>query len=317
MGAARIADIAAALVAGGRSPDTPVAAVRNGTRPDQATVRATLATISDADVAAPSAIVVGDVAALDLVWFEDRPLFGRCVAITRAREQASGLRQQLEALGADVLEVPAIRVEPLAFSLPPLDDVSWLVLTSANGVVAVFGALEQAGRDARALSSVRIAAIGPGTADALGLFGVRPDLVPERFVAESLLEAFPDPGAPGERVLLARAEQARDVLPDGLAERGYTVEVLAVYRTVREDPAPDVLERVRAGAVDAITFTSSSTVKNFCEVAGALPDPQPPVVSIGPVTSATARELGLRVDAEATEHTIDGLVAALRDLFDA
>ena len=314
MGAARIADIAARLVAGGRSPDTPVAAVRNGTRPDQVTVRATLATISEADVAAPAAIVVGDVAALDLGWFEDRPLFGRRVAITRAREQASGLRQQLEALGAEVLEVPAIRVEPLAFSLPPLDDFSWLVLTSANGVVALFSALEQTGRDARALSPVRIAAIGPGTADALGLFGVRPDLVPERFVAEALLDAFPDPAGTGERVLLARAEQARDVLPDGLAERGYTVEVLPVYRTVREEPDPVVLERVRAGAVDAITFTSSSTVKNFCEVAGALSDPQPTVVSIGPVTSATARELGLRVDAEASEHTIDGLVTALLDL---
>ena len=152
MGAARIADIAARLVAGGRSADTPVAAVRNGTRPDQTTVHATLATISDADVAAPSAIVVGDVAALDLGWFEDRPLFGRRVAITRAREQASGLRQQLEALGAEVLEVPAIRVEPLAFELPAFDDFAWLVLTSANGVVALFSALEQTGRDARALS---------------------------------------------------------------------------------------------------------------------------------------------------------------------
>jgi uroporphyrinogen-III synthase len=158
---------------------------------------------------------------------------------------------------------------------------------------------------------VRIAAIGPGTADALGLFGVRPDRVPERFVAEALLEAFPAPEGDGVRVLLARAEQARDVLPDGLAERGYTVEVLPVYRAVREEPDPAVLARVRDGDVDAITFTSSSTVKNFHEVAGALSDPQPTVVSIGPVTSATARELGLRVDAEATEHTIDGLVAAL------
>jgi uroporphyrinogen III methyltransferase/synthase len=313
MGAARVGDLAARLIAGGRSPETPVAAVRNGTRPDQTSLRATLATIGDADVVAPSAIVVGDVAALDLGWFEHRPLFGRRVAITRAREQASGLRQQLEALGADVVEVPAIRVEPLAFEVPPLDDHSWLVLTSANGVIALFDSLERAGRDARALAPVRIAAIGPGTADALALFGVRADLVPERFVAESLLEAFPDPSADGERVLLARAEQARDVLPDGLAERGYRVDVLPVYRTVRADPDPAVLEQVRAGEVDAITFTSSSTVTNFCDVVGKLPTPQPTVVSIGPVTSKTARDHGLRVDAEATEHTIDGLVATLLD----
>jgi uroporphyrinogen III methyltransferase/synthase len=313
MGAARVGDLAARLIAGGRSPETPVAAVRNGTRPDQTSLRATLATIGDADVVAPSAIVVGDVAALDLGWFEHRPLFGRRVAITRAREQASGLRQQLEALGADVVEVPAIRVEPLAFEVPPLDDHSWLVLTSANGVIALFDSLERAGRDARALAPVRIAAIGPGTADALALFGVRADLVPERFVAESLLEAFPDPSADGERVLLARAEQARDVLPDGLAERGYRVDVLPVYRTVRADPDPAVLEQVRAGEVDAITFTSSSTVTNFCDVVGRLPTPQPTVVSIGPVTSKTARDHGLRVDAEATEHSIDGLVATLLD----
>jgi uroporphyrinogen III methyltransferase/synthase len=311
MGAARVGDLAARLVAAGRSPDTPVTAVRNGTRPDQTSVRATLGTIGAADVAAPSAIVVGDVAALDFGWFEQRPLFGRRIAITRAREQASGLRQRLESLGADVVEVPAIRIEPLEFVVPPLDGYAWLVLTSANGVVALFDALQRAGHDARALAPVRIAAIGPGTADALALFGVRADLVPERFVAESLLDAFPDPSDEGERVLLARAEQARDVLPDGLVERGYGVDVLAVYRTVRAEPDPAVLEQVRAGQVDAITFTSSSTVKNFCDVIGTPPDPQPIVVSIGPVTSQTVVDQGLRVDAEATEHTIEGVVSAL------
>jgi uroporphyrinogen III methyltransferase/synthase len=210
-----------------------------------------------------------------------------------------------------VVEVPAIRIEPLEFAIPPLDGYSWLVLTSANGVIALFDALERAGQDARALAPVRIAAIGPGTADALALFGVRPDLVPERFVAESLLEAFPDPSGESDRVLLARAEQARDVLPDGLGARGYGVDVLAVYRTVRAEPDPAVLEQVRAGQVDAITFTSSSTVTNFCDVIATLPGPQPVVVSIGPVTSQTVVERGLRVDAEATEHTIEGVVTAL------
>ena len=312
MGAGRIADIADALVAGGRSPDTPVAAVRNGTRPDQRTVRATLATIADAGVRSPSAIVVGDVAALDLGWFEQRPLFGRSVVVTRAREQASGLRARLESLGAEVVELPAIAIEPLEFALPPLHRYAWLVFTSANGVDAFFDrGLTPAGYDTRALSGLQVAAIGPGTADALHARGVRADLVPERFVAESLLEAFPAPGTPGERVLLARAEQARDVLPEGLGARGHTVDVLAVYRTVQATPDDDVLARVRAGDVSAITFTSSSTVTNLCDLLGAVPDPQPVVVSIGPVTSETARARGLRVDVEADPHTVDGVVDAV------
>lgn len=309
MGASRVGDVAARLVAGGLAPDTPVAAVRNGTRPDQHTVRATLATIADVGVRAPSAIVVGAVAALDLAWFETRPLFGKRIVVTRAREQASELRVRLEALGAEVLELPAIRVEPIDFTLPALDGYSWLVFTSANGVRAFFErGLDAAGLDARALGGVRLAAIGPGTAAALEARGLRPDLVPERFVAESLLEGFPEPGTPGERVLLARAEQARDVLPEGLGERGYVVDVLAVYRTVPAEPDPALVERVRAGGVDAVTFTSSSTVTNFVDAVGPIPDPRPVVVSIGPVTSATARELGVPADAEATEHTIDGLV---------
>jgi uroporphyrinogen-III synthase len=165
--------------------------------------------------------------------------------------------------------------------------------------------------DARALARVRIAAIGPGTANALTRRGVRADLVPERFVAESLLDAFPAPTADGERVVIARAEHARDVLPEGLSARGYTVEVLPVYRTVAATPDADDLARVKSGAVDAITFTSSSTVTSFCDALDALPDPQPLVVSIGPVTTETARAHGLRVDHEADPHTIDGLVASL------
>ena len=220
MGAGRIGDIAKRLVDGGRAADTPVAAVRNGTRPDQHTVRATLATIAAADVQAPAAIVVGDVAALDLAWFETRPLFGRSVVVTRAREQASELRSRLEAIGAEVLEMPAIAIEPVEFALPPLHRYAWLVFTSANGVEAFFSrGLAPAGLDVRALHGLRIAAIGPGTADTLTVRGVTADLVPERFVAESLLEGFPAPGAPGERVLVARAETARDVLPRGSARQ--------------------------------------------------------------------------------------------------
>jgi len=312
MGAGRLGEIASQLVAGGLPPETPVAAVRNGTRADQQTVRATLATIASAGVQAPAAIIVGDVAGLDLCWFEARPLFGRAVVVTRAREQASELRHRLEALGAEVIELPTIAIEPVDFELPSLERYGWLVLTSANGVNAFFErGLVPAGLDARALSGVRIAAIGPGTATALASRGVRADLLPERFVAESLLEAFPPPGPGGERVLLARADRARDILPAGLSERGYEVDVLAVYRTVTATPDPAAVERVRRGDVDALTFTSSSTVTNLCDLLGGVPDPQPVVASIGPVTSKTAVEQGLRVDVEATEHTIDGLVDAL------
>jgi uroporphyrinogen III methyltransferase/synthase len=312
MGAGRIGDIARRLIEGGRAPDTPVAAVRNGTRPDQRTVRATLATVADAGVQAPSAIVVGEVAALDLSWFEARPLFGRSIVVTRAREQASELRTKLEELGAEVLELPAIEITPVDFTVPDLAEYEWIVFTSANGVRAFFErGVDVAGRDTRAFAGVRVAAIGPGTARALVARGIRADLVPERFVAESLLAAFPPPDAPRARVLLARAAQARDVLPDGLGERGYTIDVLAVYRTQPATPDPAAIARVLAGEVDAVTFTSSSTVDNFCAALGRAPDPQPLVVSIGPVTSATAVGHCLRVDAEATEHTIDGLVATL------
>jgi uroporphyrinogen III methyltransferase/synthase len=286
--------------------------VRNGTRPDQQTVRATLATIADAGVHAPAAIVVGEVAALDLSWFESRPLFGRSVVVTRAREQASELRQRLEALGAEVIELPAIAIERVDFALPPLDRYTWLVFTSANGVTAFLErGLTPAGLDVRVLAGMRIAAIGPGTAAALAERGLRADLVPERFVAESLLDAFPVPSSEGERVLLARAERARDVLPAGLVERGYEVDVLGVYRTVHAAPDPALVDRVRRGEVDALTFTSSSTVTNLCDLLGGVPERQPLVASIGPVTSRTAKERGLRVDIEATEHTIDGLVDAL------
>jgi uroporphyrinogen III methyltransferase/synthase len=312
MGAGRRAEIARRLVAGGRPPDTPVAAVRWGTRPEQRTVRGTLATLPDLPIEPPSAIVVGPVAALDLAWFENRPLHGRRVVVTRAREQASDLRVGLEALGAEVLELPAIRLEPLDFDLPDLAAYSWVVFTSANGVDGFFDrGLAPAGLDARAFGGCRVAAIGPGTAGALDRRGIRCDLVPERFVAEGLLAVFPEPATAGERVLIPRAESARDALPAGLSGRGYTVDVLAVYRTVRADTDPGALAAVRAGQIDAITFTSSSTVDNFCDTVGAMPEPQPLVVSIGPVTTATAVARGLRVDAEADPHDLDGLVSAL------
>jgi len=156
---------------------------------------------------------------------------------------------------------------------------------------------------------VRVAAIGPGTAASLAARGLRCDLLPERFVAESLLEAMPDPTGEGARVLIARAQDARDVLPEGLAARGYSVEILDVYRTVRADPDPTLLAQVRSGDVDLVTFTSGSTVKNLTEVLGGVPSSQPAVISIGPITSEVATGLGWVVNHEAAEHTIDGVIA--------
>lgn len=316
MGAGRVAEVARLLIEGGRAPETPVAAVRWGTHAHQRTIRSTLAKIGDEAVESPSAIVIGAVAALDLAWFENRPLFGRRVVITRAREQASGLRARLTELGAEVVELPSIVVEPIDFELPDLSAYSWVVLTSANGVDAFFTrGLHRHGLDARALAGVRVAAIGPGTAAALARFGVRADLVPERFVAESLVDAFPAPATPDDRVLVARAEQARDVLPDGLAGLGYAVDIVPLYRTVTAEPDPVELARVRAGEVDAITFTSSSTVDNFCRIVGPIAT-EPRIVSIGPITSASAAAAGLRVDIEADPHDIDGLVAAVLRLLE-
>jgi uroporphyrinogen III methyltransferase/synthase len=320
MGVARIGRIAAALVAAGRPPDTPVAAVQWGTRPEQRTVRATLATIGDHELGTPSTIVVGEVAARDLAWFESRPLFGRRIVVTRAREQASELVARLTALGAATVEVPAIAIaEPadggaaLAAAVDRLaaGAYDWLVLTSPNGARRLLAALRAAGRDARALGSTRLAAIGPGTADVLAAANLVADLVPPRFVAESLLASFPGTGegdvATG-RVLLARAAVARDVLPEGLAERGWKVDVVEAYRT---GPAP-LDERAATALADAeiVTFTSSSTVTNFVATAGAGAVP-PVVAAIGPVTAATARDHGLSVDIEAGVHSLDGLVDAL------
>ena len=306
MGVGRIARICERLIAGGRPPDTPAAAVIWGTRPEQRTVRATLATLPDADLEPPATIVVGAVAGLDLSWFESRPLFGRTVVVTRARAQSSSLLARLRELGAAAVEIPAIRIdEPadggsaLRAAVADLHGYDWVVVTSPNGARRLLAAC----RDARAFGAAKVAAIGPGTAEALAAGNVVADLVPERFVAEGLLEVFP-PG-PG-RVLIPRAAEARDVLPDGLARLGWDVDLVEAYRTVQGQPSAEDL--AAAAAADVVTFTSSSTVRNFLAVCDTVP---PVVACIGPVTADTAREHGLRVDIEADVHTIDGLLDAL------
>jgi uroporphyrinogen III methyltransferase/synthase len=312
MGVGRWASIAERLLAGGLAPDTPAAAVRWGTTPVQSTVRATLATLGRHRLAAPSVIVVGDVAAQHLDWFESRPLFGRSVVVTRARAQAGELASRLARLGADVVAAPTIEVtdpldggSSLDAAITRLGSYDWVVLTSANGVVRFCSRL----RDGRDLAGVRIAAIGPGTAAALARHHLVADLVPDRFVAESLLEAFPAPPQDrAGRVLLARAEVAREVLPEGLAAMGWEVDVASAYRTV---PAVvDEAARDRVARADAVCFTSASTVENFVAAFGAEAAPSV-VAAIGPVTAAAARRGGLAVDVEADPHTLDGLVGAL------
>jgi uroporphyrinogen III methyltransferase/synthase len=321
MGVKRLGENAAALIAAGRDPDEPAAAIERGTMPGQRTVEATLGTLAEAvereAVKAPALIVVGEVARRreQLGWLERRPLHGRRVVVTRARAQASGLASSLRDLGADVVELPAIRIEPRIDS-EQVEQVAGgvgtydlLCLTSPNGVGLLFEAMEGVGLDARALAGVTVAAIGPGTARALAERGVLADVVPERFVAEGMIEALEDEEVAGARVLVARAAEARDVLPDALRKRGAEVDVLALYETVRE--TPDDAEVERAQAADYVTFTSSSTVTNLLEALGDRFPTDARIVSIGPVTSETARTAGLEVAVEADRHDIDGLLDAL------
>jgi uroporphyrinogen III methyltransferase/synthase len=313
MGVKPLRRIARALTAAGRRPGEPAAVIERGTLPGQRTVLATLGDIAEqaaeAGIRPPSITVVGPVAALRerLHWLEDRPLHGKRIAVTRARAQASGLAATLRALGAEVVEAPAIRIVPLPGGAPDLDGTDLVCLTSPNGVRLLFDRLRAAGLDARALSGRTVAAIGPGTARALREHGIEPDVVPERSVAESLVEALQP--IPVTRALIARASEARDVLPDALRERGAQVDVLPLYETVTEELDDDA--RAAALNADYVTFTSSSTVTRFVEAAGGPPHASTRIVSIGPVTTQTLRERGLETHLEARRHDIEGVIDAI------
>jgi uroporphyrinogen III methyltransferase / synthase len=328
MGVRLLATNCRRMIEAGRAADTPAAAIEWGTYPRQRTVVGTLATIADqvaqAGVRAPALVVVGGVVALRerLNWFEGGPLAGRSVVVTRARAQASDLAASLERMGAEVIQFPTIRIEdpldpePLRRAVREADRFDWIVFTSVNGVQRFWAELRAAGLDTRSLGGVSLCAIGPATAAAIEMEGARADLVPPRFVAESAVEALEAEGdLRGSRVLLPRAEVARSVLPDSLRALGAEVVEVDAYRTVQEEAGSEALRRrIHAGEVDMVTFTASSTVRNFVELVGADLGAAR-VASIGPITSQTARELGLRVDVEAAEHTIPGLLAAIRDAF--
>jgi uroporphyrinogen III methyltransferase/synthase len=322
MGVKQLPEIARRLIEAGRPEDQPAAVVERGTLAGQRSVVATLGSIAERvqaeGVKPPAITVVGPVAALadEIAWLEQRPLYGRTIAVTRARAQASDLARQLARLGAEVIETPAIRIQArevsgeVAQAAREIGTFALVCVTSPNGAALLMDAVEAVGGDARSFAGVEVAAIGPGTAAELARRGIRPDVVAEVSTAEGLLDALTGIDVGDERVLVARAAEARDALPDGLRERGADVVVAALYETVAE--ALDEAQLAAVERADYVTFTSSSTVRFFMEALGARGLPNGArVISIGPITSATAREHGLEVHAEATHHDIDGLIEAL------
>jgi uroporphyrinogen III methyltransferase/synthase len=307
MGVRSLGRIAEKLQEGGRAASEPVAVVERGTMPGQRTVLSTLSAVAEdaAGIRAPAITLVGPVASLreSIEWLERRPLHGVTIAVTRARAQASPMAARLRALGATVVEAPTIRTVSLEAAIPDLDGYDHVVVSSPNGAAELLSRLP----DARALAGVRVAAMGPGTARALRERGIAADVVPDRSVAEGMLDALA--GADVRRALLVRGREGRDTLPDGLRERGAEVDLLVLYETVAEPLSPGAL--AAATAADFVTFTSASTVRHFATACGGTLPAGPRLASIGPATSAELRAHGREPDLEADPHTPDGLVAAL------
>jgi len=373
MGVENLPNIVRNLVDNGRDPSTPIALIRWGTRTEQETITGVLSDIVEkvktADFKAPAITIVGEVVNLreKLRWFDNRPLFGKRVLVTRGRDQAGALSDLLREHGAEPIEFPVIRIRPITsadrsgttcpgptvnedgpgyvipdpsaydpedglgyvildpsvydpedgpgYVIPDPSAYDWLLLTSANGVRATLGYLLSTGRDIRALVGPRIGAIGPKTAEELRKLGVRVDFTPTEFVAEAVVDQFPEDPS-GKRILILRAAEAREVLPEKLTERGAIVDVVPIYRTeLEQSDAARVREMLLNGEIDIITFTSSSTVTNFIELIGEdaakqLP-PSVQIACIGPITAKTAEECGLKPTVIAGEYTIEGLVKAI------
>jgi len=329
MGVERLGSITSEMMKHGVRSDLPVALVRCATTGQQETLTGSLSDIAQKAVAsdfkAPAVVVFGEVVALrdNLNWYEKRPLLGKRIVVTRTRKQSSVLSNKLRALGAHVIELPTIRIEPpsdlreFAELVQDAHLYDWIVFTSANGVEAFFDIFFKLYDDVREIGGVRIAAIGPATAQRVKDFHLHVDLQPDEFVAEAVSREFKKQGsAENLRILLVRAEKARDTLPKELSALGAIVDEALAYRTVPETRDTSGARRVLArDGADLITFTSSSTVENF--VALGLPWPKGMrIASIGPITSKTVRDQGLTVDVEAQRHDIDGLVRAIRELFE-
>ena len=334
MGVGNLPKIAASLMEHGRSSDTPVAVIRAGTVPGQRTITGSLGNIADKaqkeNIKPPAIIVVGDVVSLrkELNWFEERPLFRKRIVVTRAREQASDFVACLSELGAECVEFPTIEVIPppswkdLDRAIGNLETYQWLVFTSVNGVKYFFERLEDSGQDVRDLKGIRIAAIGPKTADAIREKGVNADLVPEEYRAEAVVEAFRKHRVAGSRILLPRAAEAREVLPQELERMGAAVEVVEAYRTVKPEGDKDKIRAMLVkGDIHMVTFTSSSTVNNFMEMFEGESDQllkwmeKVTVACIGPVTAKTAEQRGLSVQITPSDYTIEALAKAIVDYF--
>jgi uroporphyrinogen III methyltransferase/synthase len=333
MGVKNLADNCRRLVEGGRVPTTPAAVIEKGTTLEQRTVTGVLGNIAakaqEAAIKPPAILVVGEAVSLreSLQWWESRPLWGKTAVITRTREQASALVALLAAAGARCLEVPTIDIGPpddfvhLDQALGNLSRYKWVVFTSANGVAAFIARLSQQGKDVRALGGAKIAAIGPATAQALREHGLVADVVPLAFKAEVLLEALSPHVSAGDKVLLARAQIARDVLPQGLVRLGVEVDVAPVYkaRHVTEIP-PEAQAAFQEGKVDILTFTSSATVHNFVSLVGkerfqALAKGAV-VAAIGPITGGTLKEYGISAQVQPEGYTIPSLAAAIVEYFE-
>jgi uroporphyrinogen III methyltransferase/synthase len=332
MGVKNLAENCRRLVSAGRAPETPAAVIQAGTTLAQRTVVGTLATIAararEADLSPPAVLVVGGVVELagPLTWWENRPLWGKTVLVTRSREQASRLVEALSAAGARCLEVPTLEIAPPA-DFAPLDAAlqnlaryDWVIFTSANGVSAFMDRLFLQGLDVRALGGAKIAVIGPATGEALKKYGLVAEVVPNTFQAEGLLAVLTPRVTPGTRILLARAAQAREVLPDGLTRLGAEVEVVPVYRARSpQSVPPEIAGELAAGRVDILTFTSSATVHNFAGLVG--PDrfqglaARATVAAIGPITTATLKEYGITTQIEPDAYTIPALAAAIIEYF--
>jgi len=328
MGVKTLPSIASELIAGGMPPEMPAAAIQWGTLSKQRTVTATLETIADeaakSGISAPVITVIGWPVILrdEINWFENRPLFGRRIVVTRAAQQSQSLVDKLEELGADVIEMPATRIArldlaPLRHAIAELDQYQWLIFTSQNAVSIFWEQLLGGGRDARALAGLAVAAVGPATAGALLERGITVDVVPERFVAEGLLEKLSDrDDVANSRVLYVTADGSREVLPEGLESLGASVELIHAYRSISDGTGAGRLKKaLETGTVSAVTFTSASSVRNYVDVVGEEMSQKAPAVSIGPQTTEAITEAGIELLGEAEDSNIDGLVAAVERVF--
>ena len=331
MGARKLKHISDNLMKYGKNPDTPIAVIQWGTTYRQKTWTGTLNTIVDIaakeNIKPPALTIVGEVVNLKphSDWYETLPLFGKTLVITRPEEQSEAFMHGLLERGAEPFLFPVIETippedwKPLDKAIQKLDSYDGLIFTSVNGVKFFMRRLKEKGKDVRELKGLRLYAIGPKTERAVNALGINVDVVPESYVAESLIDSLGKENIKGKRFLLPRAAVARETLPDQLRSQGAIIDVAPAYRTVRPQTDTDALiRRLKEGSIHAVTFTSSSTVTHFMELIGEALKPQLAniaVACIGPVTAKTAENAGLKVDIMAEEYTVDGLIAALEKHF--